>query len=118
MDRKETKLLRAFTQAILRERAFDFSRLEFLKIRFDSEKVENLNVAGAIVLAQVARAIEGDTVAASWIRDTAGEKPSDKVEVGLLKEGEVVIELSHGRTEEAIPSGKPLQISDNNNKIK
>ncbi len=119
MDRQSQKILRSFTQAILRERAFDFSRLDFLKNRFDADRVEKVSVAGAIVLAQVARAIDGDTVAAGWIRDTAGEKPSDKVEVGLLKEGEVVINLVPStEAPERIDTIKPLEITDNSNKIK
>ena len=119
MDRQSQKILRSFTQTILRERAFDFSRLDFLKTRFDADRVEKVSVAGAIVLAQVARAIDGDSVAASWIRDTAGEKPSDKVEVGLLKEGEVVINLvPTTEASELIDTVKPLEISDNSNKIK
>ena len=119
IDTTSKRILKTFCQSILREKAINFSSLDFLKKKFDPEKVEEVSVAGAIVLAQVAKAIEGDAISASWVRDTAGEKPSDKVEVGLLKEGEVVINLlSHGETLEQIQSVEPLQISDNTNKIK
>lgn len=46
-------------------------------------EAKNLNVSAetAIVIAMVQRAILGDVNAATWIRDTVGEKPSDKVQV-------------------------------------
>ena len=46
-----------------------------------STKCENLTVNEAIIFAQVLRAINGDTQAAAFIRDTAGEKPKDQIEV-------------------------------------
>lgn len=41
----------------------------------------NIDVQTAINLAMIQRAMLGDVQAASFIRDTIGEKPSDKVEV-------------------------------------
>lgn len=118
MEKESRKLLKQFCVAILKENAASFADLEFLKKRFDHEVLKTVNVAGAIVLAQVSKAIEGDTVAASWIRDTAGEKPSDRVDVGLLKEGEVVINLSHGGTLSEIDLTSQPILLDNSNKIK
>lgn len=47
------------------------------------EKAEKVNLTGAeaLVLAQYTKAIQGDTKAAEFIRDTAGEKPKEQIEV-------------------------------------
>ena len=44
-------------------------------------KGKNITAEQAILLAQVNKALRGDTRAATFIRDTAGFKPSQKVEV-------------------------------------
>lgn len=41
----------------------------------------NLSINQAIVIQQVKRALNGDTKAAEYLRDTAGQKPSDKVQL-------------------------------------
>lgn len=43
-----------------------------------------------IAFAMVLKALNGDTAAASWIRDTAGEKPKDEVAI----EGDAVVIIS------------------------
>ena len=47
------------------------------------EEAEDMNVSAqtAINIAMIKRAIMGDVQAAQYLRDTVGEKPSDKVEV-------------------------------------
>ena len=49
----------------------------------DLAEVENMNidVQTAISIATIQRALQGDIQAVQFIRDTIGEKPSDKVEV-------------------------------------
>ena len=42
---------------------------------------KNISVQTAIDIAMVQRAMMGDVQAAQYIRDTVGEKPSDKVEI-------------------------------------
>lgn len=42
---------------------------------------ENISVQTAIIIAMIKRALMGDVQAAQYLRDTVGEKPSDKVEV-------------------------------------
>lgn len=118
MEKDCRKILKTFCQTILKENAASFADMDFLKKRFNNEVLQTVNVAGAIVLAQLSKAIEGDTVAATWIRDTAGEKPTDRVDVGLLKEGEVIINLSHGGTLSEIDLQNQPILLDNNNKIK
>lgn len=41
----------------------------------------NITVQEAIMLKQIQKAMDGDTKAAEYVRDTAGEKPTDKVEM-------------------------------------
>ncbi|MEG0913318.1 MAG: hypothetical protein RSD35_06835 [Oscillospiraceae bacterium] len=43
----------------------------------------NITADEAIALAQIAKAIKGDTSSAQFIRDTMGEKPTDKVKAEL-----------------------------------
>ena len=48
---------------------------------FKGIKGQNISVQEAILIAQVQKAMKGDTRAAEYLRDTVGQKPSDKVEV-------------------------------------
>lgn len=43
-------------------------------------KGKNLDVQTAIIIAQIQKALKGDTTAASWLRDTAGQKPSERID--------------------------------------
>ena len=52
---------------------------EFLSLEELSDK--NISVQTAINVAMVQRAMMGDVQAATYIRDTTGQKPTDKVEV-------------------------------------
>ena len=40
---------------------------------------KNINADEAIALAQIIKAMQGDTAAATWVRDTVGEKPGERV---------------------------------------
>lgn len=42
---------------------------------------KNVTVEQALLLAQVQRALKGDTAAFAMIRDTSGQKPSDKLDI-------------------------------------
>ena len=50
---------------------------------FASLNNKNISVNEAIQVKQVQRALKGDLASASYIRDTIGEKPSDKVETTI-----------------------------------
>jgi hypothetical protein len=41
-------------------------------------KGKNITVQDAMMLAQIQKALKGDTTAAAFVRDTVGEKPGDK----------------------------------------
>lgn len=43
-------------------------------------KGQNIDVQTAIIVAQVQRALKGDVVSATFLRDTMGEKPVDNVQ--------------------------------------
>lgn len=44
-------------------------------------KGANITVGEAIALAQVQKALKGDTTAAQFIRDTSGQKPKDEIDL-------------------------------------
>lgn len=44
-------------------------------------KGKNISVQEAILIAQVQKAMKGDTKAAEYVRDTVGQKPTDNVAV-------------------------------------
>jgi hypothetical protein len=49
---------------------------------FAALKGKNINVQEAMMIAQVQKALKGDTQAAQFIRDTIGEKAPDSLELG------------------------------------
>lgn len=48
---------------------------------FAALKGKNITVQDAMMLAQIQKALKGDTTAAAFIRDTAGEKPGDNMSI-------------------------------------
>ncbi len=48
---------------------------------FAALKGKNISVQEAIAIAMLQKAMKGDEKAAAWVRDTAGQKPTDKVEM-------------------------------------
>lgn len=45
---------------------------------FAALKGKNITVQDALILAQIQKALKGDTTAATFVRDTVGDKPNDK----------------------------------------
>lgn len=56
--------------------------LEVIK-NFAALKGKNITVQDAMMIAQIQKALKGDTNAAAFVRDTAGENPSVKVEADV-----------------------------------
>lgn len=56
--------------------------LETIK-SFAALKGKNITVQDAMMIAQIQKALKGDTTAAAFVRDTAGENPSTKVETDI-----------------------------------
>lgn len=50
---------------------------------FAALKGKNINVQEAILIAQVQKAMKGDTKAAEYVRDTIGQKPVDSVDMSM-----------------------------------
>lgn len=51
---------------------------------FKGIKGKNISVQEAILIAQVQKAMKGDTRAAEYLRDTIGQKPTDKIETDFI----------------------------------
>ena len=49
----------------------------------DLQAIKNFTVQDAMMIAQIQKALKGDTNAAAFVRDTAGENPSVKVEADV-----------------------------------
>ena len=47
---------------------------------FASLKGKNITVQDALMIAQIQKALKGDTYAAAFVRDTAGQNPATKIE--------------------------------------
>lgn len=78
--RREKKLFRDVIRALLQGSVPDEEKVQALLMRYglDPSKADILDT---INLAQVDKALNGDLAAAMYLRDTAGEKPKDKVEM-------------------------------------
>lgn len=50
---------------------------------FAALKGKNISVQEAILIAQVQKAMKGDTRAAEYVRDTIGQKPTDSVDMNM-----------------------------------
>lgn len=67
---------------------------------FAAVKGKNISVQDAILMAQVQKALRGDTNAAAFIRDTIGDKAADKVDLSGEVATPIVIRDDIGMGEE------------------
>ena len=70
--------------------------LESIK-NFAALKGKNITVQDAMMIAQIHKALKGDTNAAAFVRDTAGENPSVKMEADV--DMELNISIDYGDDE-------------------
>lgn len=79
--RREKKMFRETLESLL---AMPMTKGKDISIddikNFAEIKGKNISVQEAIIIAQVQKAMKGDTRAAEYLRDTIGQKPTDKVE--------------------------------------
>ena len=67
---------------------------------FAALKGMNITVQDALMLAQIQKALKGDTTAAAFVRDTVGEKPGDtmnisgRVDTGTEMLSDIIRQLS------------------------
>lgn len=59
-----------------------FADIESVK-NFAALKGKNINVQEAMVISMLQRAMKGDVKAAEWIRDTAGQKPVENMNMNM-----------------------------------
>lgn len=86
--RKERKMLRESMQAtmdmLLRKSIKEGAQIDPEDILSIAEtEGKNISVQQAIALAQIQKALLGDTESAKFIRDTLGEKPVEKIEAQM-----------------------------------
>lgn len=82
--RREKKMFRETLEAILGMPMKDGKDIAVEDIKsFAAIKGQNISVQEAILIAQIQKAMKGDTRAAEYVRDTIGENPSVKVEADM-----------------------------------
>jgi hypothetical protein len=59
-----------------------FADIESIK-NFAALKGKNINVQEAMIISMLQRAMRGDVKAAEWIRDTAGQKPVENMNMNM-----------------------------------
>jgi len=59
---------------------------------FAALKGKNITVQDAMMIAQIQKALKGDTNAAAFVRDTAGENPSTKIEAEMDMELNITVD--------------------------
>lgn len=69
------------------------SDIESIK-NFADLKGKNITVQDAMMIAQIQKALRGDTNAAVFVRDTAGQNPTQKIEADF--DGELKITVDYG----------------------
>lgn len=95
--RREKKLMRETLDVLLSMPLKNGKYADVESIRnFAALKGKNINVQEAILIAQVQKAMKGDTKAAEYVRDTIGQKPVDNVNMS----GEVNNPFAELTTEE------------------
>lgn len=95
--RREKKLMRETLDILLSMPLKNGKFADVDSIRnFAALKGKNINVQEAILIAQIQKAMKGDTRAAEYVRDTIGQKPVDNVVMG----GEVNNPMAGLTTEE------------------
>ena len=80
--KKRNRTMRELTQLILSTELLDSDEL---KQQLVDRGIEPTG-AGAILFAQLAKAAKGDTAAATYLRDTSGQKPVDGLLPGEIDE--------------------------------
>lgn len=82
--RREKKKMRETLEIILSMpmKNGKFTDVESIR-NFAALKGKNISVQDAIMIAQIQKAMKGDTKAAEYVRDTIGQKPVDSVDMNM-----------------------------------
>ena len=82
--RREKKLMRETLDMLLSMPIKNGKLADVDDIRsFSAIKGKNISVQEAIMIAQVQKAMKGDTKAAEYVRDTIGQKPVDSLNMNM-----------------------------------
>lgn len=82
--RREKKMMRETLEMLLTMPMKNGKFADVENIRsFAALKGKNISVQEAILIAQVQKAMKGDTRAAEYVRDTIGQKPTDSVDMNM-----------------------------------
>lgn len=83
--RREKKAFKETLEAILSMPMKEGKNISLDDIKsFASIKGKNISVQEAILIGQIQKAMKGDTKAAEYVRDTIGQKPTDKIEADFI----------------------------------
>lgn len=63
---------------------------------FAALKGKNITVQDAMMIAQIQKALKGDTVAATFVRDTAGQNPTQKIEAEVDMDLNITVDYGDG----------------------
>ena len=66
---------------------------------FAELKGKNITVQDAMMIAQIQKALKGDTNAAVFVRDTAGQNPTQKIEADLDMDLKITVDYGDGDSE-------------------
>lgn len=87
--RKAQELMREILSMSTTVDSAELGTLEQAAEQLAKDQGGTISVYQALLMAQAARALQGDTAAATYTRDTAGDKPTDKQEItGTITEGD------------------------------
>jgi len=95
--RRKRRMMREAARDILNMSSGKLPGAEALTAALQAAGIDAATVADALVLAQALKAANGDTDAAKYIRDTAGERPADLLQVSATDrpiDADSVTELS------------------------
>ena len=66
---------------------------------FAALKGKNITVQDAMMIAQIQKALKGDTNAAVFVRDTAGQNPTQKIETDVDMNLNITVDYGDGDSE-------------------
>lgn len=66
---------------------------------FAELKGKNITVQDALMIAQIQKALKGDTNAAAFVRDTAGQNPTQKIETDIDLDMNITVDYGSGDSE-------------------
>ena len=65
---------------------------------FAALKGKNITVSDAMMIAQIQKALKGDTTAAAFVRDTAGQNPATRIESDVDMHLDIHVDYGDGET--------------------